>query len=77
LPALSSLSFGALRKAQQTLDLTREGSDAEGDSDGSYSSEGQRSDDSSDGESKQEDASRIKEQKKSVTAIAARKGKNM
>jgi len=74
--ALTSLSFGALRKAQRTLDLTRGDSDAGGsESDGSYSTEDQRSDDSSDGESKPEGESRAKEPK-GVTPIAARKSKN-
>jgi hypothetical protein len=66
LSALSSLSFGALRKAQRTLDRTRGDSDAG--SDGSYSTEDQ--DDSSDEESKQEDESGVTKHPKRVTALA-------
>jgi len=69
--ALSSLSFGALRKAQRTLDRTHEASE----SDDSSSSEDQRSDDSSDKESRNDDGAREKEPRRG-TAITARKSKN-
>lgn len=70
--ALSSLSFGALLKAQRTLDRTRDDSDDGSNSDGSYSTE----DHDSDGESKQEE-SRVTKERKGVTAIATgRKSKH-
>ena len=75
LPALSSLPFGALRKAQRTLDRTNDASDSGEESDGSYSNEGQSSDGASDEGSKREDDLRVKDLKKR-TAIAARKSKN-
>ena len=75
LSALSSLSFGALRKAQRTLDRTHGDSDAG--SNGSYSTEDQRLDESSDGESKREDDSRVTKEPKRVTAVATgRKSKH-
>ena len=71
--ALSSLSFGALRKAQRTLDRTRDDSDAGSDGHGSYSTE----DHDSDGKSNQEDRSRVTKEPKGVTAIATgRKSKH-
>jgi len=71
--ALSSLSFGALRKAQRTLDRTRDDSDAGSDSDGSYSTE----DHDSDRERKHEDQSRVTKEPKGVTATATgRKSKH-
>ncbi|KAI0257354.1 hypothetical protein BJV78DRAFT_29417 [Lactifluus subvellereus] len=72
--ALSSLSFGALRKAQRTLDRTHGASDSGEESDGSYSNEGQSSDGASE-DSKREGHLRVKDPKKG-TAIAARKNKN-
>jgi hypothetical protein len=75
--AISSLSFGALRKAQRTLDRTHGDSDVGSESDGSYSTEDQRLDDSSDGESTHEDESRMAKESKRVTAVATgRKSKH-
>jgi hypothetical protein len=77
LSALSSLSFGALRKAQRTLDRTQGDSDAGSDSDGSYSTEDQRLDDSSGGENKQEDKLPMKKVPKNATTVATgRKSKH-
>jgi hypothetical protein len=50
--AINELPFGALRKAQRTLDRTYNDSDDEEESDESDSTEGQRLDDEPDEESK-------------------------
>ena len=72
---LNESSFGALRKAQRILDRTHEDPDDEDESDGSSSTEGQQSDDSTDEEGKPEDEVRVKGPKR-VAAIAARKSKH-
>ncbi|KAI0004132.1 hypothetical protein BJV74DRAFT_427135 [Russula compacta] len=71
----SSLSFGALRKARRTLDRIHADLDVGEESDESYSTEEQKSDDSHDEERKQKDEFRVKEPEKDA-AIAGRKSKN-
>jgi hypothetical protein len=65
-----SLSFGALRKAQRTLNRIHGESDSGEETDASYSNPS-----SSDEESKRKDDSRAKDPKRGV-AIAARRSKN-
>lgn len=71
---INELSFGALRKAQRTLDRTHNDSDDGEDSDESDSTEGQRLDDDSEQESKEKSDSVAKRSKR-VTATA-RKNKH-
>jgi len=78
--ALGSLSFGALRKAQRTLDRTHVDSDSDAgeESDTSHSTEDQRPSDDSSDEKKRERGGgslRAKEIKKRA-AVAARKSKH-
>jgi hypothetical protein len=74
-PAINELSFGALRKAQRTLDRTHVQSDDGVESDGSDSTGNQRLDDSSDEESKEEVESGVKGSKRDA-ASTARKNKH-
>jgi hypothetical protein len=73
--AINELSFGALRKAQRTLDRTHIDSDDGEESDESNSTEGQRLDDDSDEESKEKVDSVAKGSKR-VAATTARKTKH-
>ena len=74
-PAINKLSFGALRKAQRTLDRTHNDSDDGEESDESDSTEGQQIDDDSDRESKEKDDSVAKGSKRAA-ATTARKNKH-
>jgi hypothetical protein len=73
--AINELSFGALRKAQRTLDRTHNDSDDGEESDESDSTEGQRLDDDPDEESKEKVDSLAKGSKR-VAATTARKNKH-
>jgi hypothetical protein len=72
--AINELSFGALRKAQHTLDRTHTDSD-DGEESDEYSTEGQRLDDDSDEQSKAKVGSAAKGSKRGA-ATAARKNKH-
>ncbi len=74
-PAINELPFGALRKAQRTLDRTHVDSDDGDDSNRSYSTEGQQLDDNSDEESREEVEPGIKASKRDA-ATTARKSKH-
>jgi hypothetical protein len=75
--AINELPFGALRKAQRTLDRTHIDSDDDGDeSDVSDSTEGQRSDDDSDEESKRRKVDSVAKRSKRDAASTARKNKH-
>jgi hypothetical protein len=66
-----SLSFGALRKAQRTLDRIHGESDSGEERDASYSNQS-----SSDEESKRKDDSSVKDPRRRGIDIAARRSKN-
>lgn len=72
---MNELSFGALRKAQRTLDRTHHDSDDDEESDESNSTEGQRLDDDLNEESKEKVNSVLKGSKR-VAATTARKNKH-
>jgi hypothetical protein len=73
--AINELSFGALRKAQRTLDRTHIDSDDGEESDESDSTEGQRLNDDSDEQSRAKVDSAAKGSKRDA-ATAARKNKH-
>jgi hypothetical protein len=73
--AMNELSFGALRKAQRTLDRTHNDSDDGEESDESDSTEGQQLDEGSDKDRKGKVDSAAKGSKRAA-AIAARKTKH-
>jgi len=74
--AINDLPFGALRKAQRTLDRTQIDSDDGEESDESDSTEGQRLDDDSDKESKEKKADSVAKVSKRDAATTARKNKH-
>lgn len=74
--AINELPFGALRKAQRTLDRTHIDSDDGEESDVSDSTEGQRLDDDSDKESKEKKVDSAAKGSKRDAASTARKNKH-
>jgi hypothetical protein len=75
-PAINELPFGALRKAQRTLDRTHIDSDDGEESDVSDSTEGQRSDDESHEESKEKKVDSVAKRSKRDATATARKNKH-
>ena len=74
--AINELPFGALRKAQRTLDRTHIDSDDGEESDESDSTEGQRLDDDSHEESKEKNVDSVAKRSKRDAATTARKNKH-
>ena len=74
--AINELPFGALRKAQRTLDRTHIDSDGGEESDESDSTEGQRLDNDPDKERKEKKLDSIAKGSKRDTATTARKNKH-